>query len=278
MEPVGRQSVTDIVVQRVIEHIRSGNLRPGDKLPPEKDLARDLQVSRASVREAMRSLAATGMVEMQHGLGTFVAKPSVLSLLAHGLFPSYMSTNQDLEDITSARRVFEPEMTAMAAIHATPADLAAMAKAMDTMGDQVSKGSLESQPMIDFHHALLRASGNQVLLEITFPIIRLLTELMPRILSAYGAAPDRDFLQHEITMHKELFEAVESGDPELAKAAAIHHIDDAFLQAQRALGYQTQAATTMVFARTPERAGAESCAGYEQTQSLGTGKSSRRLL
>ncbi|MCL5257036.1 MAG: FadR family transcriptional regulator [Chloroflexi bacterium] len=262
MEPVGRQSVTNVVVQRVIEHIRSANLRPGDKLPPEKDLARDLQVSRASVREAMKSLAATGMVEMQHGLGTFVAKPSVLTLLAHGLFPSYMSTNEDLSDITAARRVFEPEMTAMAAIHATPADLAAMAEAMDTMDAQVSRGTIESQPMIDFHHAVLRAAGNQVLLEITFPIIRLLTELMPRILSAFGATPNSGILQHEIAMHKELFEAVRSGDPEVAKAAAIHHIDDAFLQAQRALGFQTQTADSMVFARTTEKAGVQSQVDY----------------
>lgn len=256
MHPIGRQCVTDIVVRRVIEHIRAGNLRQGDKLPPENDLARDLQVSRASVREAMRSLAATGMVEMQHGLGTFVAKPSVLTLLAHGFSPSYMSTAKDLDDITSARRVFEPEMAAMAAIHATPADLAAMAGALDMIADQVSRGTLESQPMIDFHYALLRAARNQVLLEMTFPIIRVLTEFMPRILTAHGNKPDSDFLQHEIIMHSELYEAVKSGDPEAARAAAIHHIDDALLETKRAVEYHVRIANMAGFRASTDHIGA----------------------
>lgn len=246
MDPVVRLPITDMVAQRIVEYVRVHNLRPGDRLPPEKDLARDLRVSRGSVREALRSLAATGVVEMQHGLGTFVAKPSILTLLAHGLFPSYVTTARDLDDVTSARRVFEPEMTAMAAQRATSEDLAAMAAALDRMVEQASQGTLEPQPMIDFHRALLRAAGNQVLLELTLPIVRLLSELMPHILASYGTPPDHDFLQHEITIHRELYEAVKSGDPEAARAAALNHVDDAFLQARQALDHLITADTAVM--------------------------------
>lgn len=235
MEPVSRLAVTDIVSSRILDYIRSQHLRPGDKLPSEKDLIRDLRVSRASIREAIRSLIATGIIELQPGLGTFVAKPNILTLFAHGMLPSLLGTPGDLELFMEARRVVEPEITALAAIRATPSDLEVAEAALQPIVDAVARGCVDCQPQVEFHSALLRASGNWVLVELMLPVIQLASQLVLQIAEVHATASIADFLRHQAELHRDLFEAVCSADPERARAAALQHIDAAYDDAREVL-------------------------------------------
>jgi GntR family transcriptional regulator, transcriptional repressor for pyruvate dehydrogenase complex len=241
MEPVVRESVIDIVTQRIVEHVRSRSLRPGDRLPSEKELAQELQVSRASIREAVRSLVATGLLEQQHGLGTFVARPTLLTLLAHGPFPSLLSSIHELEDYFQTRRVLEPEMVAIAALRATPADLEAMETAFEAMECEAAEGNLDPQPLRSFHDALLQATGNQVMIELLGPINQLMSQMQREIVPAVVGPSPRDFWLNQRALHRKLFEAVRSHDPEEARKATIEHVDDAAREVRRILAERKMA-------------------------------------
>jgi GntR family transcriptional regulator, transcriptional repressor for pyruvate dehydrogenase complex len=227
MEPVIRESLIHVVSSRILNHIRTNSLQIGDRLPPEKELARILHVSRASIREGIRSLVATGVVEQQHGVGTFIARPTMLTLLAHGPLPSFFGAGQKFEDFFQARRVLEPEMVVIAALKATPADFAAMTEALKAMEEAVNQADSGAKPLQDFHEALLVATHNQVLIEVMRPIIQLLNQLQPQIVTALGEPSPREFWTYRVELHQKLFLAVRSGDPAAARREAVEHIDQA---------------------------------------------------
>lgn len=228
LEPVVRLPVTDAVVQRIVEYIRSAKLGPGDKLPSEKDFLSCLQVSRPSLREALRSLAATGVIEMQPGLGTFVAKPSLVALLAHGPLPSLLATTEDVREFVEARKALEPELVALAASRATPSDMAAMESALERVEQTLQAGEPDDGPLLDFHTALFESAHNRILLEMALPIICLLSEVIEHLDLARPAQLGPDYLQERVNSHRKLLAAVRSGDGDAARSAALDHIYDSY--------------------------------------------------
>src|SRR5215475_15489296 len=84
--PIHKQDLRQRVVGRIVELIRTGNLRPGDRLPPERELVEIFAISRPSLREAMRALSTLGIVESRHGGGTFVTDLNARTLLRRSIF------------------------------------------------------------------------------------------------------------------------------------------------------------------------------------------------
>src|SRR5690348_12013957 len=116
------QSLGQQVVARVLELIRTGNLRPGDRLPPERELVEIFSISRPSLREAMRALSTLGIVESRHGGGTFVTDLDARTLLAPLDF--FLQLSQvNLDDTFESRRIIEIEIVRKAATKATKADI-----------------------------------------------------------------------------------------------------------------------------------------------------------
>src|ERR1700742_711695 len=118
-----RQDLRQRVVGRIVELIRTGNLRPGDRLPPERELVEIFSISRPSLREAMRALSTLGIVASRHGGGTFVTDLEARTLLAPLDF--FLQLSQvNLEDTFESRRIIEIEIVRKAASQATRADIA----------------------------------------------------------------------------------------------------------------------------------------------------------
>src|SRR5437870_1218229 len=129
---VRRAAVTDEIVAALVSLILDRGLRPGDKLPSERELMVHLSVGRSSLREAIRTLGALGMVEVAVGSGMYVADGGT-SALTRPLSWGLLMGGQSTRDVIDARRVIEVELVGLAAERATEEDLAAIAEQLNLL-------------------------------------------------------------------------------------------------------------------------------------------------
>jgi DNA-binding FadR family transcriptional regulator len=206
--------------------IVSGRYKPGDLLNGEIAASDRLQVSRGAYREAVRILAAKGLVESRPKVGTRVSPPGRWHLLDPDVLSWIFEFEPDdklLRDLFELRKIVEPEAAALAALRRSDQDVEAMATALDGMAKHtlaVEAGRLADQ---EFHSALLRASGNAFIVSLT---------------SGVGAAISWTtiFKQRENPLsrdpmpdHTSVYEAVKAADPEAAHKAMENLVDLAFL-------------------------------------------------
>jgi GntR family transcriptional regulator, transcriptional repressor for pyruvate dehydrogenase complex len=207
--------------EQVIENIRAkilrADLKIGDRLPGEKELINQFNVSRTVVREAIRLLEESGLVEIRKGRGggVFVAgtlhKPvsnSFRNLIDHGAIK--------LEDLLDVRFLIEPHIAELAAANATSDDLGALQAIVDDSESHEGNVDLLRQDNIEFHVLLAKATGNQILSIIGESIIRLLDEMTQE----YKGQSRKD----HINLHKQVLALVKEGRADEAKALIEHDI------------------------------------------------------
>jgi len=222
IEPVNRSRLSQRIVLRICELIRDNRLVAGDRLPPERELSERLQVSRASLREALTALELAGIVETRHGDGTRVRdfhELGVTSPLALAL----SATDDLVGDLWELRLIFEPALAAQAALRASDDDIAAMRSANDEIARLASQ--LESaERTIDldreFHAAIARASGNRAALR----VLQLLNELLLTSRRHFAAEPSRR--RRTSARHNEIIDAIERRDPPAARDSMLRHLQD----------------------------------------------------
>lgn len=152
------------LVRRLTERIQSGELRPGDRLPTESELVRAHGVSRTVVREAMSRLNAQGLVETQHGRGSFVlASPSTIPF---SVDPSRVRSVDELAELLELRIGVETEAAALAAARADSAGIAAVGRALAHFVEAAGRPSDSVKADFEFHRSIAAASGNRYLLQL----------------------------------------------------------------------------------------------------------------
>lgn len=162
-------SVTDQVVEAVFTMLRSGRFRAGDRLPGEWELVEQLGAGRSAVREALRELAALGVVEIQPGRGTFVRslRPDLL------VRPDRIGaevTRASLREFLEVRRIIEPEAAALAAIRATAAELDRLGHDVDRLNEAIDVGYRPPEDL-GFHLNIVRATHNTALIRLAGAIV-----------------------------------------------------------------------------------------------------------
>jgi GntR family transcriptional repressor for pyruvate dehydrogenase complex len=209
--------------EQVVAHIRKlierGLVRPGDKLPAERDLAAQIGVSRPTVRVGLRALAAMGIVQSRHGSGTYIpdGPPALgsesLSLLAalHGF---------TREEMYEARRILEVAAAGMAAERATPEQLATLADEVSNLFATLDRPEVFLVHDIKFHRAVAAASGN--------PIIAALVEMVSALYydrrrQTARQASDRD-LREAAELHRRIYQAIRSRNHDGARDAMNEHL------------------------------------------------------
>jgi GntR family transcriptional repressor for pyruvate dehydrogenase complex len=196
--------------------ILGGELPPGSKLPPERELAQVLRVSRASVRDALRDLEMRGLVERTPGRGTIVTdRPS--SGLGRVLLREPGSRERDLIEVIELRAIMEPPMTARAALRATDRDLANLQELLDAMSSGVTADRYSQLDLI-FHHAIAQATHN-----------RLLASMLEAVMPLTGASPSQvvqtgQRRQVSVEGHRRILVALRGRDPDAAESAAAEHV------------------------------------------------------
>ena len=210
---------TEQVVAHIRQLIERGQLRPGDKLPAERDLATKIGVSRPTVRVGLHALAAMGVVKSRHGSGTYIPEgpPTLdsepLSLLAalHGF---------TREEMYEARRLLEVAAAGMAAERATPEQLATLADEVTNLFAALDDPLRFLVHDITFHRSVAAASGN--------PIIGALVEMVSALYydrrrETAKQASDRD-LKEAAELHRRIYQAIRARDPEAARSAMNEHL------------------------------------------------------
>lgn len=212
------------VFEGIIEYFRdqmaNGQLRPGDKLLPERELSERLGVSRHSLREALRALEMLGVIEVRVGQGAYVRVPdfeAVASFL--GVALSLQPTAFD--SVMEARIAIECEAIRLAATRADASDLRMIKEALDRIPDEVGDPLKGGETDFAFHTAIVRASHSPVLLFAYEALAALLQKSHQERRSAIYAQPD--FVATIGEAHRQLYDAIVARDPEGASARMRSH-------------------------------------------------------
>jgi DNA-binding FadR family transcriptional regulator len=203
------------VAERLAADIRSGLLAPGERLPSERDLARTLEVSRASVREAIASLQLQGVVETRPGAGTFVSAETVTAApegLAHDASPSA---------VLEARAQLEPAVARLAAARAQRDPAAEnLLAAMEAEPTELVTWNASDRL---FHRQLAAMTGNPVLLAFADHVAALMDQpLWQRLRDDSIAEPGRTRMH--VAEHRMIYEAIVEGDADAAAYYSVQHI------------------------------------------------------
>ncbi|HUT15607.1 MAG TPA: FadR/GntR family transcriptional regulator [Anaerolineae bacterium] len=221
--PIKQQRVFVQIVEQIIDLIRRDEFPPGSQLPPERDLAQRLDVSRASLREALSALQILGLVETRSGQGTFVnpGDPSpLLRLTASWLYEDEESPFAILE----ARKAVEPAIAALAATQRSDTSLEHLREILDLVDADLDDVPLFCEGDRKFHLALAEATENPVLIA----MMSILHELMGQrlwvalIRDTTCGTPGR--LQSGTHEHRAIYEAVEARDAEAAATRMREHL------------------------------------------------------
>lgn len=217
IEPVKSTRIYTEIVRQIRSLIADGRLKSGDRLPPERELAERFRVSRTSVREALRALESTGLVEIRAGEGAFVRKVSVESLI-EPLALVILSQREAIAELYEARRVLEPPIAALAARRASGEELAEMARILDEQAREVAAGRTGLSQDAAFHTAIGHAAHNRAITRIVAALMDLLTQTREESLQTPGR-PQRSHQDH-----RRILAAIQARDDEGARTAMGEHL------------------------------------------------------
>lgn len=223
---MSRQTLADSVFADLLERILSGDIQPEAPLPAEAELARSADVSRLTVREALKTLQAQNIVTVRRGLGTFVNPPEEWTGLEAILRAAARGTGIDEAalKLLEVRRIMETGAAELAARHATPEHLAAMDKAIGDLETAHEAGDLDAVTLADlaFHNVVFRASANPFLPALLGQLGHLLYTTR-RETSAFP-----EVQRHALEHHRLVLAAIATGEPEAARRAMDDHINQTF--------------------------------------------------
>lgn len=239
LSPVRRsRSLTADVVQAIGDQIRDGRLSSGARLPREADLMAQYGVSRTVVREAMSRLQAAGMVEVRHGVGSFVVGLGEAG--AFRIAPKHLGTLHDVIAVLELRIAVETESAGLAAQRRTAHNLHALAQAHQAFAAAVEQGRDAVGPDFQFHLEIARATQNPHFAELMttlggmmIPRARLHA---PVAVGGTDVAPvGADYLRSVHAEHQGILQAIERQDAEAARAAMRTHLSNSRERRRRLL-------------------------------------------
>src|ERR1700738_3802647 len=227
VRPIENGLMAEQVVIQVREMIREGKLKPGDRLPSEREMAKRLGINRASLRAGLRFLAALGVLTSRRGSGTYIADgpPALDSEPLHMLAALHRFTT---EKMFEARRLVEVAVAGLAAEHATEEHLRIMAEELTETYAALDNPQEYLVLDFGFHRAVAVASGN--------PILATFMEMVADILYQRRCKTidrSRD-LRESVEMHRKIYQAIRARSADRARAAMSEHL----ILAERALAFE----------------------------------------
>jgi GntR family transcriptional repressor for pyruvate dehydrogenase complex len=214
----------DAVIRQIEERILDGVLRPGDRLPPERELAAILDVSRPILRHALKELELRGLLRSRHGEGTYVSQ-IIGTVFEEPMVGLVRRHPRAVFDFLEYRREMEGIACAYAAERATAPDLLILDQILAAMHDahRAADPAAESRLDVEFHISIIEAAHNVVLLHMMRACYRLMEEdVFHNRDRLYAVAAHRERL---LEQHRAIHDAIVAREPEAARAASAAHID-----------------------------------------------------
>ena len=215
-QPIQSERLYERIVDQIERRILAGDLKVGDQLPPERELADQFTVSRTAVREAIKALREKGLVEIYLGRGTFVTG-SATTMVRNSL-GLLLKGDNGFAHLVEVREILEPEIAALAATRITEEHIAAMTEAVVIMDTALDNAEAFVEADLDFHLALAEATQNPIIPSLMDSIIDLLREQRKRLGRVEGGLARGQY------HHKRILEAIVRRDPQAARQEMQDHL------------------------------------------------------
>ncbi|WP_029054178.1 FadR/GntR family transcriptional regulator [Sporosarcina ureae] len=216
------KKIYEEVADSLLDSIQSGELKPGDKLDSVQQLAENFTVGRSTIREALSTLRARGLIEMRQGEGTYVKEFSPVDMI-FPLQSAMLMNQQDIQYLLAVRKIVETGAAANAAESRTLYDLEKMKTALNEMKKHAGDILLGEKADLDFHFAIAEATKNPLLVNLLSQVAGLMSESMreTRRICLYSETATVERLHDE---HEAIFLAIKSQQPEIASSTMQAHL------------------------------------------------------
>ncbi len=217
--PIERTTLTESAFEQLISYVVNGEWNAGDRIPPERELCRQLGIARTSLREALKAMELIGMLTSRVGDGTFVCPRS--EFLSRPLLWAFTGTDAtELHDVMEARTLMERDLAGLAAERGNDEEIARIGECLARMHECAASGASLMEADMGFHLAVSAAAHNQVLAN----AVQLLRNLTRKWIYLKHLIPDVS--TSVLAQHQAIFEAIRDRKAEVARATMQKHLED----------------------------------------------------
>ncbi len=219
VEKIKRISVSEEIIDRILKMVENEDLKPGEALPTEKEFMEMFGVGRSSVREALRALQSTGIIEKRQGMGTFLCPTAGKAINVFNIQNAL--ARYTLVEMSEARRILEAQIAALSAQKATRENIAFMRQENARLESLIASGTPEEITLCDLsvHVAIADGAHNEFLRE----MLEMLSEVC---LEANRAVISDDKVASAIVFHRTIIDFIEKGDAKNARRTMTAHLTD----------------------------------------------------
>ena len=218
LKAVEKKRAYEDIVEQIRTLIEVGRLKRGDQLPTERELGETLKVSRATVREAIRTLESLKLVQSRQGNGTYVLASSEEALV-QPLAAALFHEKDDILDIFFIRKIIEPHVAMLAAENTTLEEINEMEAILKKQAEQITSGMNSTVTDTDFHTLLARMAKNRVLARLLLALFDLLEQTREQYLQ------NEERVKKSLKGHEAVFSAIKKGDCGAARRAMLRHLE-----------------------------------------------------
>lgn len=225
LKPVVTTRLYVQIARQIADAVQQEQFKIGDKLPPERTLAEELNVSRASVREALSALEILGIVESRSGNGTFIRRPPTEWTYLGTIFEEFVAHEDSPHEVLEARRLLEPIVAQLAAERATPEQISQIGLSLQAIEQAMANGAARTEADTAFHLAIATATGNSVLVRQVQLLVGAMRSQLWASLNQH-TSKDPVLAQKFLEDHRHIHQAIHSRNPSAAAAAMTQHINN----------------------------------------------------
>jgi GntR family transcriptional repressor for pyruvate dehydrogenase complex len=218
IEPLVKVNLSDMVVRKIQDLIAYSSYKPGDKLPPAKELAKLFGIGYTTLREGLKKLQALGLIELRHGAGIFLKKDCFDVFIIN---PVLESLDKDtLIDLIHVRKIIETESVRLAVKNASEEDLEKLRELLNKMKENLNDSRQFIKYNVMFHIAVGQASGNKVLQEMISALAHLISKEQEAIFADMPGLERKGYIQH-----KNIYRALKERDEDKAVKSMETHLE-----------------------------------------------------
>jgi GntR family transcriptional regulator, transcriptional repressor for pyruvate dehydrogenase complex len=223
VNPIRKKRVYQEIIEQIKEAIKKGDIKPGDRLPAERELAKSFSVSRSSIKEAITVLESTGIVEIRTGVGTFLKEteddiPSQIDDIINDSVTNVL-------ELMEFRQTIEADAAYYAAIRADKEQKAKLQAIFDSLESSVHSKHLSAKKDFEFHMTIATIAGNSITEQVMSTLSdKLLKVVTHNIVNTLISEVKREEVFEE---HRQICEAISSGDGEKARRKMWKHLQGA---------------------------------------------------